>query len=187
VSIVVSFTPPEASSIIRDVLVELRIQLHDLREALMACRRNPDSLRPPLLSWAAALLLSLAASSGFPVHAASVSKKFVLEQNRPMSLELSVAQVTAEQVTFEFPSSVMRLETANKARIAVTNGGSVKVRVGLALALFDEGGNLVAAGAGGNKGGQVAPGEKAEFSVFFYYVSEQIPSAKTFQITMEVR
>ena len=134
---------------------------------------------------AAAILLLFAAAAATPCGAATVSKKYQLEKNRPVSLELSAGQVRVEQVLFEFPASVLRVETAGKARVTVVNGAAGKVRVGLALALFDEEGNLVAAGAGGNKGGQVAPGEKAEFSVFFYYVTERILSATSFQITLE--
>ena len=136
---------------------------------------------------AAGSLWLLAALLAPPSGAATVSKKFVLEKNRPVSLELAAGQVRAEQVLFEFPASVLRVETAGKARITVVNGSAAKVRVGLAVALFDAEGNLVGAGAGGNKGGQVAPGEKAEFSVFFYYVTEQILSATSFQITLETR
>jgi hypothetical protein len=135
----------------------------------------------------AALLFALLALLAAPSSAASVSKKFKLEQNRPMSVDLASGPVSVEQILFEFPSSAMRLETANKARVTVANGGQGKVRVGLALALFDDSGNLVAAGAGGNKGGQLAAGAKEEFSVFFYYVSEQIASATSFQIALEVR
>jgi hypothetical protein len=151
----------------------------------MTTRRDSGSPRPLLRT--VLLLLALAPFPILPAEAATASKKYGMEPNRPMTLELSVSQVSADQVIFEFPSSVMRLETANKARVAVTNGAPGKVRVGLAIALFNEEGNLVAAGVGGNKGGTMAPGEKEEFSIFFYYVSEQIPSTKTFQITLEVR
>ncbi len=149
---------------------------------------SPASLRPwsPRRSiLAAALLLLLSLPS--PALSATASRKFVLERNRPMTLELSAGQVRIEKVLFEFPSSVLRIETAGKARITVVNGGAGKARVGLALALFDDEGSLVAAGTGGNKGGQVAPGEKTEFSVFFYYVTERIPSATSFQITLETQ
>jgi hypothetical protein len=145
---------------------------------------RPPSTRRFLLAAATLVVFLLPAP---PALSATASKKFVLEKNRPMSLELSAAQVRVEKVLFEFPSSVLRLETAGKARITVVNGGADKARIGLALALFDDEGSLVAAGAGGNKGGQVAPGEKAEFSVFFYYVTERIPSATSFQITLETK
>jgi len=135
----------------------------------------------------AAVLLLLAAVPAQPALSATASKKFMLEKNRPMSLDLSAAQVRVEQVLFELPASVLRIETAGKARVTVVNGAAGKVRVGLALALFDGEGNLVAAGTGGNKGGQLAPGEKAEFSVFFYYVTEQLPSATSFQIALETK
>ncbi len=148
------------------------------------CGSRP-SLRRRLLAGSIAFLLAAALFP--PAGAATASKKFLLEKNKPVSLDLSSGQVRVEQAVFEFPSSVMRLETANKVRITVVNGSQAKVRVGLAVALFDEAGNLVGAGVGGNKGGQVAPGEKTEFSVFFYYVTEQLSSASAFQITLETR
>jgi len=142
--------------------------------------------RAGTVSRAATLLLLLVCLT-FPAHAATVSKKYQLEKNRPMGLDLAAGNVRAEQVIFEFPGSVLRLETAGKARVGVVNGSSGKVRVGLALALFDESGNLVAAGTGGNKGGHVAPGETTEFSIFFYYVTDQLSTAASFQITLEAK
>jgi hypothetical protein len=147
----------------------------------------PASLLHSARRFRVAAVLLLVAVLAPPARAATASKKFMLEKNRPVSLELSAAQVRVEQVLFEFPASVLRIETASKARVTVVNGAAGKVRVGLALALFDGEGNLVAAGTGGNKGGQVAPGEKVEFSVFFYYVTEQLPTATSFQITLEAK
>lgn len=146
-------------------------------------RRSPMFRR--LLTGGIAILFAAAFFS--PAGAATASKKFLLDKNKPMSLDLSAGQIRVEQAVFEFPSSVMRLETADKVRITVVNESQAKVRVGLAVALFDEAGNLVGAGVGGNKGGQLAPGERAEFSVFFYYVNEQLSSASAFQITLETR
>ena len=144
------------------------------------------SRRDGTLSRPSMLLLLLVCLS-FTAHAATLSKKYQLEKNRPMGLDLAAGKVRAEQVIFEFPGSVLRLETAGKARVTVVNGSAGKVRVGLALALYDESGNLVAAGTGGNKGGQVAPGETVEFSIFFYYVTEQLSTASSFQITLEAK
>ncbi len=121
-----------------------------------------------------------------PVHAASVSKKYRFEKNKTVALDLAVSGVRAEKIAFELPSSVLRIQTANKARVEVANGSSAGVRVGLAIALFDAEGNLLAVGAGGNKGGHVESGESEEFSVFFYYVNERILDASTFQISLEV-
>ena len=138
--------------------------------------------RPSLLALMSTLLLA-----SLSVQAATVSKKYKLEKNKAVGLELASGEVRAESVILEFPSSVMRFQTANKARVTVVNSSHANVRVGLAIALFDDQGDLVGAGTGGNKGGQVDAGETEEFSVFFYYVSERIPDASTFQITMEVR
>src|SRR5262249_44888753 len=110
-----------------------------------------------------------------------------LEKNKAVGLDLASGEVRAESVTFEFPSSVLRLETANRARVTVVNASKSNVRVGLAIALFDAEGNLVGAGVGGNKGGRVDAGETEEFSVYFYYVNERLPDATTFQVTLEAR
>jgi hypothetical protein len=131
----------------------------------------------------AAALLALLVPS--PADAAVASKKYRLEANKPVGIDLSVLDIKAETVVFEFPSSLLRFQTASRARVTVTNRSGVKARVGVALALFDDAGDLVAAGTGGNKGGWVSPGETEEFSVFFYYVTERIPSATTFQISIE--
>jgi len=152
----------------------------------MPVPHSQRTLRTRRLSAAGVLLLLIAVLAP-PSRAATVSKKFMLEKNRPVALELSAGQVRVEQVLFEFPASVLRIETAGKARVTVINGAAGKARIGLALALFDPEGNLVAAGAGGNKGGQMAPGEKGEFSVFFYYVTEKILTATSFQITLEAK
>ena len=132
------------------------------------------------------LLLTLLLGS-LCAQAATVSKKYKLEKNKAVGLDLASGEVRAENVTFEFPSSVLRFETANKARVSVVNSSKSNVRVGLAIALFDADGNLVGAGVGGNKGGRLGAGETEEFSVFFYYVNEKLPDAITFQITMEIR
>ncbi len=122
----------------------------------------------------------------FSAGAATLSKKFKFEKNKAVGIDLSAGGIRAESLIFEFPSSVLRFQTANKARVTVVNPSTSNVRVGMAIALFDAEGDLVGAGTGGNKGGQVDAGETEEFSVFFYYVNEKIVSATTFQITLEV-
>ena len=128
----------------------------------------------PLVLLLTLLLASLCA------QAATVSKKYKLEKNKAVGLDLASGEVRAESATFEFPSSVLRFETANKTRVSVVNSSKSN-------ALFDANGSLVGAGVGGNKGGRLGAGETEEFSVFFYYVNEKLPDAITFQITMEVR
>ena len=147
--------------------------------------RDPGS--PSRCVPARTLVLALAMSLvSLPAGAASASRKYKLEKNKELALELSAGGIRVDTVLFEFPSSVLRFQTATKARVTVTNTSGGAYRVGLAIALHDAEGNLVGAGTGGNKGGRVDAGETTEFSVFFYYVNEQIAAASSFQITLEV-
>ena len=50
---------------------------------------------------------------------------------------------------------------------------------------YDEAGNLVAAGSGGNKLGHLGKGDRDEFRIAFPYVYRNLPNAKTIQITLE--
>ena len=59
--------------------------------------------------------------------------------------------------------------------------------VGVALAVFDGDGNLIAAGNGGNKVGELGKGERTEFTVPFSYVYRNLKDAKTFLVTLETR
>ena len=65
------------------------------------------------------------------------------------------------------------------------NYGTQAVRVHLALALFDESGNLVGCGTTGSKLGTTRPGETETFFVAFDYVKSRLATAKTFYLTVE--
>jgi len=110
----------------------------------------------------------------------------VLEKNRPVSLELAAGQVRAEQVLFEFPSSVLRVETAGKAGFTIVNGSAAKVRVGLAVALFDPEGNLVGPGRAATRGDRWRRARKPS-SPCSLLRDRADSSATSFQITLEAR
>ena len=70
--------------------------------------------------------------------------------------------------------------------IRIDNEGAVAVQTGIAVALFDEAGNLVAAGSGGTRAGWVSAGEHDTSAIRFPFVYRNMEKAKTFLVTLEV-
>jgi hypothetical protein len=71
------------------------------------------------------------------------------------------------------------------AVVRLDNNSQIDMVVGIALAVFDENGNLIAAGSGGNKLGHLNKGDRDEFRVAFPYVYRNLQNAKSFLITLE--
>jgi hypothetical protein len=94
---------------------------------------------------------------------------------------LSVAQVTWNMGDTLKP---LRVSTAS-AEVRVDNNGFVDQVVGIALAVFDEQGNLIAAGSGGNKIGHLDKGERDHFRIAFPYVYRNLSKAKYFYLSIE--
>jgi hypothetical protein len=94
---------------------------------------------------------------------------------------LSVAQITWNLGDTLKP---LRVSTAS-AEVRVDNNGFLDQVVGVALAVFDEQGNLVAAGSGGNKIGHLDKGERDHFRIAFPYVYRNLSKAKYFYLSVE--
>jgi hypothetical protein len=72
-----------------------------------------------------------------------------------------------------------------KAVARVDNNGFLAYEVGVAIAVFDADGNIVAAGSGGVKLGSPGKGERDTFNIRFPYVYRNLANAKTFTVTLE--
>src|SRR4029077_14710765 len=77
--------------------------------------------------------------------------------------------------------------SSSKAVVRVDNNSERDQEVGVAIAVFDEQGNLVAAGSGGNKVGELNKGDREEFTVRFPYVYRHLREAKTFLVSLETK
>jgi hypothetical protein len=74
-----------------------------------------------------------------------------------------------------------------KAVVRVDNNSARDQEVGVALAIFDESGTMLAAGSGGIKMGDLDKGERDTFTVRFPYVYRNLKDAKYFFLTVETK
>ena len=79
----------------------------------------------------------------------------------------------------------MRVGDLVNATVSISNLSSVGHRVGVAIALFDEKGQLVGVASGGNRVSTLRPDRRKEFRLVFDNVTANVFRAKTFQITIE--
>ncbi len=94
--------------------------------------------------------------------------------------------LSVDQIEWNLGNRVKPLDVSTaSATVRLDNNSKTDMVVGLAIAVFDESGNLIAAGSGGNKLGHLNKGDRDEFRIAFPYVYRNLPNAKTFLITLE--
>jgi hypothetical protein len=137
-----------------------------------------------------AALFGAAVCLAAPLSAQQATKKFdykPVDGIQPISL--AIDQVKVSQIVFKPGKAaggpVRRSEAECVLRI--DNDGPVAMQTAVAVALFDEAGNLVAAGSGGTRAGWVAAGEHDASAIRFPFVYRNMEKAKTFLVTLEVQ
>lgn len=136
----------------------------------------------------ALLAIVLLASAGADAELLSKSYRFkdgiVLEVGANGTDGLRI-----DSVRFDLPTSTggrfMRAADLVNATVSVSNLSGVGQRVGVAIALFDEQGQLVGVASGGNRASTLKPERRQEFRLVFDNVKANVFRAKTFQITIE--
>jgi hypothetical protein len=94
--------------------------------------------------------------------------------------------LSVAQIEWNLGSRVKPLDVSTaSATVRLDNNSKTDMVVGIAIAVFDESGNMVAAGSGGNKLGHLGKGDRDEFRIAFPYVYRKFPNAKTILITLE--
>ena len=97
-------------------------------------------------------------------------------------------RVVVSSLTFDLGSQMKPLESSSAKAVArVDNNGFLAYEVGVAIAIFDGDGNIVAAGSGGVKLGSLGKGERDTFQIKFPYVYRNLANAKTFMVTLETK
>jgi len=146
-------------------------------------RNHRGSLGLALLTVTLVLVTPLA-------HAQLVSRSYLFKPGVILETALmSEGGLRLDSVYFELPmKDGGRLHATDQpvtALVAVSNttGGSLKA--GLAIALFDDEGRLVAAASGGSKLGWIKSGRQQSFSFVFDGVYAEAHKATTFQISLE--
>ena len=74
-----------------------------------------------------------------------------------------------------------------KAVVRVDNNSARDQEVGVAIAVFDADGTMLAAGSGGIKVGNLNKGERDTFNVRFPYVYRYLKNASYFYLTVETK
>jgi hypothetical protein len=124
-----------------------------------------------------------------PLHAQQATKKFDYKPvDGIQAVSLAIDQVKINQIVFKPGKAIggpLRRSDA-ECVIRIDNDGQVPVQAGVAVALFDEAGNLVAAGSGGTRVGWLSAGERDTSAIRFPFVYRNMDKAKTFLVTLEV-
>jgi len=96
--------------------------------------------------------------------------------------------ITVKQIEFDLGTVVkpLRVSTA-RAVVRVDNDSEHDVVPGIAIAIFDGNNNLVAAGDGGVKIGDLNKGDRDQFTVTFSHVFRNIDQAKYFYVSVETK
>ena len=136
------------------------------------------------LSW-----LALLALIALPARADILTKKFDWQPvGGIQKLAMDNNDVAISQIRFDLGDTIapIRRSTA-KAVVRVDNNSERDQEVGVAIAVFDDQGNLLAAGSGGNKVGELNKGDREEFTVAFPYVYRNLKNARSFLVTLETK
>ena len=145
-------------------------------------------LRPmKRLGLASALLLALLAT--LPLSAEYFCQRYDFSTEKWIRLNAKSGSLELMDIQFEFPSYVgprkLGIKGRDQATLNLKNYGEVRMRVQVAIALFDAEGNLVGCGTTGTKLAGTKSGGSESYYVSFDYVNSRIRTAKTFYLTVE--
>jgi hypothetical protein len=97
-------------------------------------------------------------------------------------------RVVLSQLEFDFGQKMVPFRSSTARAVArVDNNGFIPQEVGVAVAIFDAEGNLIAAGSGGVKVGYLSKGERDTFTIRFVYVYRNLDKAASFTASLETR
>lgn len=134
---------------------------------------------------AAAFTLALAS----PLSAELMTKKYDWAPvGGIQKIDMQLNDIAISEMRFDLGDTVAPIRVSSaKAVVRVDNNSQQDQQVGVAIAVFDAEGNLVAAGDGGNKVGDLNKGDRSEFTVHFSYVYRNLKTARSFLITLETQ
>jgi hypothetical protein len=108
--------------------------------------------------------------------------------DRMQEIAISVGEIRITRIAFragrEGGAPVRRSNA--ECVVRVDNDGPTDVQLGVAVAIFDADGHIVAAGSGATRGVWLSAGERGTSTIRFPYVFRNLERARTFTVTMEV-
>ena len=135
------------------------------------------------LSFLAALLVAV------PVFAGQATQKYDWNPVQgAQDVHVEVDRVVISSLQFDLGSQVPPTQYSTAKCVArVDNNGFLAYEVGVAVVVFDEDGNIVAAGSGGVKMGSLGKGERDTFTIKFPSLYRNFGKAKSFVVTLETQ
>jgi hypothetical protein len=96
--------------------------------------------------------------------------------------------IAISEIRFDLGDTFKPLRVSSaKAVVRVDNNSARDQEVGVALAVFDADGTMLAAGSGGIKVGNLNKGERDTFTIRFPYVYRYLKNASYFYLTVETK
>jgi len=139
-----------------------------------------------------ALLVSSLLLVAPSVQADTFSKKyrFVLDKTLEMGEALGEG-MRLDSVQFNLPApsgeKILRIGGVPEAVVAISNLSQESVKVGIALAVFDEEGRLLGVASGGSAMRGIHAYRQIGYSLKFDYVNGEMTKAATFQVSVETK
>ena len=105
------------------------------------------------------------------------------------AIQLALEKIQVKQIVFAPASEAggKQKHSVPEAVLSIDNDGPTTAAVGVAIAIFDADGNLLAAGSGGARQGWLAAGEKGTASIRFPFVYRNLDKARSFLLTLETQ
>ena len=133
-------------------------------------------------------LLGFAAALSAQVATVATQKYDWKPVNGIQEVKVETNRVVLSQLEFDLGSKMSPLRSSTARAIArVDNNGFIPQEVGVAVAIFDAEGNLIAAGSGGVKVGYLSKGERDTFTINFPFVYRNLDRAASFIVSLETR
>lgn len=134
------------------------------------------------------LILSALFFSQF-LSAEIVTQKFNWSPvNGVQRLKFDWNEIAISEIRFDLGDTVKPLRFSSaRAVVRVDNNSARDQEVGVALAIFNADGTMLAAGNGGIKVGDLDKGERDTFTVRFPYVYRNLKDASYFYLTVETK
>ena len=147
-------------------------------------------MKQRFLRWAVSLVAALGlAALAAPVQAKLKTEEHPFQANQWIAVGMDLDGILVDNVQFHQPKRlegfVSRHHKPNRATVILQNKTSHKVKVGIAIAIFDEEGNMLGAG-NGHRWLAVGPGKRHQFYIEFKGVFREIDKGATFYITVEI-
>jgi len=116
-----------------------------------------------------------------------VAKSYEFKANVRLEVGFDLdATLRLESIEFEIPADAGAFGSTPRAKVVVSNLGETSRRIGIAIAVEDGDGRLVAAGSGGTKMFPLRGGRQMDYGVPFDDVHGQIAQATAFRISFQL-